>query len=331
VNTHEGFRIFITGNSIGYEAIAFLREENCLYVFAGEDDDSSSLTAKIREFEPDGLVVRKGRIDEKVLRASPRLRAVCKHGVGVDNIDVEAASRMHIPVMITAAANCESVAEHALGLLLGLLRAIPVQDRYTRRGGWDKTNYQGEDLFGRSVGIVGLGRIGKRFSQLLTPFETEIFGYDPYLSELTVVPMVKRVTRLRDMLPSLDILSIHCPLTPETAGLIGGEEFSAMKEGSWLVNTARGKIVDESELVKSLESGRLRGAALDTLETEPPDRNCPLLAMDNVIITNHIAGSSSAALAKMSLSSVRLVVNALQGIFPDRSHLVNPDTLDQVV
>jgi D-3-phosphoglycerate dehydrogenase len=320
-------RILITGRSIAPSAIAFLDAEHCVYQFAGDAYNPASLEAKVRDFRPDGLVVRKGRIDDRILGASKTLRVICKHGVGVDNIDVDAASRLHIPVMITASANYNSVAEHTLALLLGLLRAIPAQAQYTRRGGWDKAGYGGEDLLGKTVGVLGLGRIARRFCELLSPFGTGIFAYDPYLAEDASPSGVHRVKTLEEMLPSLDILSIHCPLTPQTAGMVGHRVFSVMRPGGWIVNTARGKIIDEPALIQALSSGRLRGAALDTLAEEPPAQDHPLLAMENVIVTNHVAGSSVTALEAMSLSSVRLVVNALRGIFPDCSHFANPDVL----
>jgi D-3-phosphoglycerate dehydrogenase len=325
-----GFRVFVTGSSIAKQAVDLLVGHDCEYAFGGETDDSAALADRISAFQPDALIVRKGKVDLRVLQASQRLKVICKHGVGVDNIDVQAATGLGIPVLITASANFESVAEHTLALLLALLRMIPAQNEFTRHGDWSKAGYAGEDLSGKTVGIVGLGRIGRRFTQLLLPFDAAVLGFDPFLPWEQALAGVRRCVRLEDMLPVSDILSIHCPLTPETTGLIGRREFASLKPGAWIVNTARGKIIDESELIQALRRGRVRGAALDTLEQEPPDPANPLLFMENVILTNHIAGSSREALQRMSADAVQLVLEALRGNYPDRAHLKNPEALKRV-
>jgi D-3-phosphoglycerate dehydrogenase len=323
----EGFKILITGNYIAEEAIALLEKNQCQYAFSHMKGDSASISIDVRKFQPEGLIIRKGKITREILQASEFLRVICKHGVGVDNIDVEAATEMRIPVLITASANFESVAEHTLGLMFSLLRMIPRQHDYVKRGGWDKSDYLGEDLFQKTLGVIGFGRIGKRLCELVIPFQMKILVYDPYVSPSNLPPFVNKVSHLNEMLSSVDILSIHCPLTKETEGMIGKNALMKIKKGAWIINTSRGKIIDESALVESLQSKWIRGVALDTLEQEPPDPSNPLLNMENVVITNHIGSSSNAALKNMGISAVCLVIDVLSGRMPDPSYVVNPEIL----
>jgi D-3-phosphoglycerate dehydrogenase len=323
----EGFKILIIGNTIAEEAIALLEKNQCQYAFSHMKGDSASISTDIRKFQPEGLIIRKGKITREALQASERLRAICKHGVGVDNIDVIAATEMRIPVLITALANFESVAEHTLGLMFSLLRMIPRQHDYVKKGGWDKADYHGEDLSQKTLGVIGFGRIGKRLCELVIPLQMKILVYDPYVSSSNLPPFVHKVSHLNEMLPSVDILSIHCPLTEETESMIGKDALEKIKRGAWIINTSRGKIIEENALVESLRLKQIRGVALDTLAQEPPDPLNPLLSMENVIITNHIGSSSNEAIKKMGISAVCLVIDVLRGKIPDPSYVVNPEIL----
>jgi D-3-phosphoglycerate dehydrogenase len=305
-----------------------MHEHACQVAFGHEGDDTTTIARRVRQFQPDGIVVRKGKITREVLEASPRLRAVCKHGVGIDNIDVEAATELGIPVMITASANFESVAEHALALILTLLRNIHLQHAYTRSGGWDKSSYQGADLLGKTLGLVGFGRIGRRLCELVEPFRMETLVYDPYLPSEQLPARVNQVTDLSAMLPLVDVLSIHVPLTPETARLIGRQELALLRPQAYLVNTARGGVVDEAALIRALQEGKIRGAALDTFEQEPPDPGNPLLGMDNVVVSNHVGGSSRDALTRMGVGAVRNVLDILSGKELDQASIINPEALE---
>jgi len=323
------FKIFVTSRSIAQKAIALMNKEGCEYAFGHESDDSTTIAQKVRDFQPDGLVVRKGKITREVLEASHRLKAVCKHGVGIDNIDLKAATELGIPVMITAWANFESVAEHTLGLILTLLRNIPRQHAYTTSGSWDKADYQGDDLLGKTIGLVGFGRIGQRLCELIAPFAVQVLVHDPYVPAREMPPAVQKAPDLRNMLPLVDILSIHCPLTPKTRKLIGQTELALLKPGACLINTARGGIVDEAALIKALQTGAIKGAALDTFEREPPHPDNPLLKMENVIVTNHVAGSSRDALRNMGVDAVQNILQVLRGNPPDSSSIINPQGFDR--
>lgn len=244
--TVDGMKIFITGSSIAQEAVALLEKHGCQYEFRHESDSRSQLIDKIKSWQPEGLIVRKGNINQTILRASKELRVICKHGVGIDNIDIDEATAMRIPVLITASANYESVAEHTLGLMLALLRMIPKQNDYVRCGGWKKEEYQGEDLFGKTLGIIGFGRIGRRLAEIVKPFSMDILVYDPQLPISQFSTNVQKVSSLHDMLPIIDILSIHCPLTDETEKMIGKKELITIKDGAWIVNTTEGGLLMKS-------------------------------------------------------------------------------------
>jgi len=250
-------RVFVTGHSIAQEAIALMEDNECDYAFGRRSDDAATIARKVSEFQPDGLVIRWGRITREVLAASGRLKAVGKHGVGVDNIDIGAATELGIPVMITASANFEAVAEYTLGLILALLHNILQQHTYTRNGGWDKSNYRGDDLVGKTLGLVGFGRIARRLCELVAPFRLKVLVYDPYVPAQQIPPPAEKVSDLHDMLPQVDILSIHSPLTPETRRLIGEKELALLRPHTNLINTARGGIVDEAALINALQSGAI--------------------------------------------------------------------------
>lgn len=325
------YRVFITGSYIAQEAEELLADKGCEYRFGHESDTPEAITGKVRDYRPDALIVRKGRITADVLRASPNLRAVTKHGVGVDNIDVDAATRLRIPVMITAYANFESVAEHTLALILSTVRRIPGQNAYVRDGNWDKSGYDGGELLGKTLGLVGFGRIGRRVAEIVEPFRMKVLVFDPYLKPGRLPAHSMISAALDDLLSRSDIVSLHCPLTPETRGLIGARELGLMKREAWIVNTARGPIIDESALVAALRDNSIAGAALDTLEIEPPDGGNPLFECDNAIVTNHIAGVSSNSFRNMGLAAVENVLGVLQGGAPDPACLVNPAALKEAV
>jgi D-3-phosphoglycerate dehydrogenase len=315
-------RVFITGSTVAEAAKALLAEHKCEYSFGTEKDSPEDIARKLAAFQPDGLIVRKGIVDAKVIAASPALKAISKHGVGVDNIDVAAATRLRIPVMITALANYESVAEHAFALILGLSRGIAVQDRKIRQGVWDRSDYKAVDLRGKTLGLIGFGRIGRRLAELVRPLEMPILVFDPYVR--APEPCIQ-TTDLQELLSAADIVSVHCSLSPETRGLIGRAELASMKPGAWIVNTARGAVIDEAALIEALREKRIAAAALDTLEKEPPAPTHPLLAMDNVLVTAHVGGQSSTSFVNMGVGAVENILAVLEGRMPASGCLLNPE------
>jgi len=282
--------------------------------------------ALMAEVQAEALLVRgvAGTVTREVMQASGKLRVIAKHGVGVDNIDVAAATALRIPVVNTPAANYESVAEHVLGLMLALAKDIPRLDARMREGQWDKLGYRGEELCGRTLGLVGFGRIGRRVRELVAPFRMPVLVYDPFLPPGPVAPDAKRVEALEALLKAADIVSLHCPLLETTRGLIGRRELQLMKKTAWLINTARGAVVDEAALVAALEAGEIAGAGLDTFSPEPPKDISRLAKAGKVILTPHVAGVTEESFVRMGVGAAEGILRILNGGAPDREAWVNP-------
>ena len=319
------FRIFVTGSHIAEEALALLSARECVCRFGTESDGPDMIAQKVREFQPEGLIVRKGIINETVIRASTALKAIAKHGVGVDNIDVAAATKRRIPVMITAEANYESVAEQTLALILAISRRVAAQDRKVKQGIWDRKDFGSGDLRGKCLGLVGFGRIGRRLYELMKPLEMRVLFYDPNVGNHAIA---HRVSDLRELLSEADVVSLHCPLTPQTRHLIGSNEFAMMKPEAFIVNTARGAVIDEKALIEALQEKRIAAAALDTFEKEPPDPRNPLLAMDNVVASAHVSAFSKESFRNMGVGAVENILTVLEGRIPDPPCLINPEALE---
>ncbi len=320
--------IVVTSSAIAGEARELLTGAGCavtLLDFTG-NVSSAGLAESLRRERPHGIILRQGRLGRDELSASERLRVVSKHGVGVDTIDIPAATRLGVVVMNTPGANSQSVAEHALALMFALARRIPLQDAKVRRGLWDKKDYRGFDLAGKTLGIVGLGRIGRRLAELVAPLPMKVVAFDPAAAPGSV-PGVTLTGDLRELLAAADIVSLHCALNPETRGMIGIDEFRLMGKGALFINTARGAIADEAALVRALEEGFIAGAALDTFETEPPSADSPLLRMENVVLSNHIGGVTVESMRNMGVTAARNVLSVLEGGEIDRANVLNPEVL----
>ncbi len=265
--------------------------------------------------EVDALVVRsQTRVDRELLSAGRRLRVVGRAGIGVDNIDVEAATRLGILVVNAPQSNVVSAAEHTLGLLLALARKITLADRSLRSGRWERERFEGVELNGKVMGIVGLGRVGTLVAQRASAFGMRIIAYDPYVPEARAARLGIRLLPLEQVLREADVVSVHVPKTPETVGLLGERELSLMKPGALLVNTARGGIVDEEALYRALREGRIGGAALDVFAREPCTSS-PLFELENVVVTPHLGASTREAQDKAGRAVAEQVLLALKGEF----------------
>ncbi len=245
----------------------------------------------------DGYIAGLDVIDADALKFADKLKVIARYGVGFDNVDLEAAKSKNIVVTNTPGANSVSVAELALGLMLALARQIPEAVDAVHQGKWPR--YSGVSLEGKTIGILGLGAIGKQLARRLTGFDCKILAFDPY-ADLQFA-MVNHIT-LADMdqvIGASDFVSLHLPLLPETRGIVDENFLNKMKKGSYLVNTSRGEAINEDALLKSLQSGHLKGAALDAFIVEPPDPNHPLLALPNVIATPHLGAQTDGATSNM--------------------------------
>jgi len=260
----------------------------------------------------DGAVCRSGvKITAESLEGNTRLKAIVRAGVGTDNIDKVAAARLGIVVMNTPAGNTVSTAEHTMALLLGLSRKVAPAHASLKAGAWDRKKFKGSQVYGKKLGVVGLGRIGQEVSARAAAFGMEIIGFDPFLSKERAEELgINKVDTVAEMLPQIDYLTVHTPLTPETENMISTEQVAAMKKGARLINCARGGIYDEAALVAGLESGHLGGVALDVYPSEPCT-DSPLFAMDNVLCTPHLGASTEEAQIGVAVEAVDLLVNYL--------------------
>src|SRR5688572_13468418 len=260
--------------------------------------------------EADGAICRSGvTIGGDVLEGNKRLRAIARAGVGTDNIDKEAAMRLGIVVMNTRTGNTLSTAEHAFTLMLALSRRVAEAYGALCKGKWDRKSFMGTQLADKTLGIVGLGRIGQEVAKRALAFQMRVLGYDPFLSAEQAAKLgIRRVETVREMLPEVDYLTVHTPLTPETTNLIDREAIELMKPGVRLINAARGGIYSEEALVEGLKSGKLGGVALDVFVEEPCTAS-PLFGMPNVLCTPHLGASTEEAQTQVAVEAVELLVN----------------------
>jgi phosphoglycerate dehydrogenase-like enzyme len=241
-------------------------------------------------------------IDKDVIEAASRLKMVQRTGVGTDTIDLAYLNGKGIPVYVNTGVNSVSVAEHTILLILAVLRRITAVDASVKSGKWSKNDIgiSCHSLFNKTIGIIGIGNIGKNVVRMLQPFGVSIIYYDPFrLPESEEKLLNIQFCELHDLLKQVDILSLHCPLTAQTRGIIGSNEIESMKQGAFIINTARGQLISENALIAALQSGHIRGAGLDVFYKEPINPDNPLLGMNNVILTPHIGGLTLEPFSKM--------------------------------
>jgi len=284
-----------------------------------------ALREALQEF--DGAICRSGvQITAEALEGNRRLKAIVRAGVGTDNIDKEAATRWGIVVMNTPGGNTLSTAEHTIALMLALSRNIAPAYQSLREGKWERNKYIGTQVAGKTLGIIGLGRIGMAVATRARALEMNVLGYDPFLSRQKALEVgIEPVDSIDAMLPRVDYLTVHTPLTQETRGMIGRAELEKMKPGVRLINAARGGIYDENALLEGLKSGKLAGVALDVFATEPCT-NSPLFGMPGVVCTPHLGASTEEAQTQVAVEAVELLVAYLTtGAI---RHAVNVASLD---
>ncbi|AHI00771.1 phosphoglycerate dehydrogenase [Kutzneria viridogrisea] len=268
--------------------------------------------------EADALLVRSAtKVDAEVLGASNRLKVVARAGVGLDNVEVPAATQRGVMVVNAPTSNITSAAEHAVGLLLAVARRIPEASASLRAGEWKRSAYSGVELNGKTVGVVGLGKIGQLFAARLAAFGTNLIAYDPYVAPARAAQLGIELVTLDELLERADAISIHLPKTPETKGLIGKEQLARTKKGVIIVNAARGGLIDEAALAESIRDGHVGGAGVDVFETEPTTAS-PLFELPNVVVTPHLGASTAEAQDRAGTDVARSVRLALRGDFvPD--------------
>jgi D-3-phosphoglycerate dehydrogenase len=305
--------IVLLTHSIHPVAMERLREE--AEVRIADAHDEPSLCRAIEDVS--GIIVRMP-LSPAVIAAGKRLRVVARHGVGLDYIPVATCTELGLPVIFTPNANTESVAEHVIGLLVGLAHYFCLADRAVRSHAWAKRdNLIGVDLFHRCIGIIGMGRIGARVAAICrVAFDMRVLAYDPYLNPDTIRERGGEPMSFEDVLAQAEFLTLHLPLNGSTKHLIDSKALARVKHGVYLINAARGGLVDTEALAQAIRDGRIRGAALDVLEEEPPSLQNPLLEFDNVIFTPHSAALTEEAMLRMGMDSSEDVLRVLRGESP---------------
>jgi D-3-phosphoglycerate dehydrogenase len=293
-------------NEHGLELLRGTPECEVAYV-AGKPDQLSQQLPRAHAL----LVRSETKVTDAMMAQAPLLRVIGRAGMGVDNIDVEAATRRGIAVMNTPGGNTISAAEHAIALLMALVRRIPWAAESMRRGEWDRKKFGGSELRGKVLGLVGLGRIGSHVATVARALGMEVLAHDPFLSESRAAELGVVLTGLEDLLGRADAISLHLPATEETRNLIDRRRLSLLRKTAVVVNTARGGVVDEAALLEAVEAGNLAGAALDVFEQEPLPKDSPLRASDRIILTPHLAASTTEAQERVSVEICRSVREAL--------------------
>jgi len=298
--------IIVTGADLAPQAVELLSDFDIVY--AGKTPDEASLIALSRQHQPVALLVRYGKVSRAVMEANPKLAVISKHGAGIDTIDVAAAKELGIAVKAAVGANAAAVAEHAVALILACAKSIVPLDARMRAGHWDKSTHKSLELNGKTLGLVGFGAIGRRTAETCRAMGMQVIIFDPFI---TSAPEGMALSSIDEVLRQADVLSLHCPLTPENRNFINRETIASMKDGAIIVNTARGGLIDDSALIAALASGKLRAAGLDSFQTEPLIGEHAYRNVPNVVLSPHIGGVTADAYVAMGVGAARNILDVL--------------------
>ncbi len=299
--------IVVTAASIHPDAVEILGCYRVVYadVRAGEEALAQLCTRE----QPSAIMVRYGNISDKVISASSKLRVIAKHGVGIDNIDQVAARKLGIPVTAALGSNSQAVAEQTLGLMFACARMTTWLDARMRQGHWDKDGYQGIELSGATLGLIGAGSIGRRVAEVALALGMNVLVSDPYAKPGSM-PAAVQMCDLDRLISESDVLSLHCPLTPDTRNLLSAERLARLKDQAIIINTARAGLIDDDALLKELHNRRLH-AGIDCFEPEPLGPGSPWLAAPNCVLTPHIGGTTSKAFRQMGVMAAQSILEHL--------------------
>ena len=264
-----------------------------------------------------GIIVRsRTKVTREVIEKADNLKIIARAGVGVDNIDLDAATEKGIMVVNSPESTSITVAEHTMGLLLSMARKLTIADKSVKEGKWEKKRFMGVELRNKTLGVIGMGRIGSQVVNRCKAFEMDAVAYDPYLPEEVAKQMGVELTDLETVLKKADFITIHVPLTPETKHLISTKEFEIMKDTAFITNCARGGIIDEDALYDALKNDKIGGAALDVYEDEPPAEDSKLFELDNIVLTPHIAASTKEAQRDAAIIVADEIIDLFKGGTP---------------
>lgn len=321
------YTLLVTAPTLADAGLELLRNQGCRVLFVGAGQGPADIE-RIMASEPiDAVISRTLDLTATAIDLCPTLKVISKHGVGVSNIAVAAATTRRIPVYVTPGANAQSVTEMTLALMFAAARRVSWMDAEIRQGRWSRAQ-DGLELSGRSIGLVGFGQVARRVSAACQAIGMRVAVFDPLLAVDASLDGAERVADLPSLLAGSQVLSLHVPLTAQTRNLIKAEQLALLPRGALLINTARGEVVDEAALVQALASGQLFAAGLDTMAIEPLPADSPLRGLDNLVLTPHVGGSTPAALAAMAAGAARNVLGFLQGQPPAIGACVNPQVFD---
>lgn len=321
-------RVLITSSNLNPAAVEVLKQRGYVTTFVPPYTAQEDLVKLVKETDPVGILVRLGRIGEDVIDACSSLKVLSKFGVGVDNIDIEAATRRNIPVLNAVGANAKSVAEHAITLMMTTIKKSLQLDSSLREGKWIKPHHLSTEVSGKSLGIVGLGQIGRCVVKMAKGLELTVHAYDPYVEDSVFENHgVIREQSLKELFSTADIISMHCPLTEETAQMINDTSIGWMRPGVVVINTARGGVVDEVALEEALRSGKVASAGLDVFAVEPPPADHPFWSMENVVVSPHVGTSTAEADVRVSVAAVMGIIQVVENEEVDPLRIVNLEGL----
>jgi D-3-phosphoglycerate dehydrogenase / 2-oxoglutarate reductase len=305
------YKVLVT-DSIADSGLELLRQQNDVELTYRPGLKGQELLDAIADAE--ALITRSGTgVTEELLAAAKKLRVVGRAGVGLDNVDVDASTARGVLVVNAPTANIISATEHTMALLLAACRNIAEADQSVKRGEWVRSKFMGLELNGKTLGIIGLGRIGSGISRRARAFGMRVMAYDPYIASSVGDKLGVELGALEPLLKSADFITVHTPLTDETKGMIGPDEFAKMKDGVVVVNCARGGIYEENALAAALHSGKVAAAAVDVYVEEPPAKDHPLLNAPNIVLTPHIGANTIEAQDRVAVQTAEMVVEALRG------------------
>ncbi|MFT0736363.1 NAD(P)-dependent oxidoreductase [Ralstonia wenshanensis] len=300
--------LLVTAADLAPQALEMLGDFEV--VFAGKQPTEDDIVALCARHKPVAIIVRYGKINARIMDAAAgNLQVISKHGSGIDVIDQNAAAARGIAVRAAVGANAAAVAEHAWALILACAKSVPHLDARMHAGHWDKATHKSVELDGRTLGLVGLGAIGRRAAAIGLAFGMHVVAFDPYAKE---APAGVKLVSLGELYAQSDVVSLHCPLTAENRKMLNRDAFNCFKPGAILVNTARGGLIDEPALVEALASGRLRAAGLDSFDVEPMTTPHPFQGVANIILSPHIGGVSDAAYVNMGKGAAANVLEVIE-------------------
>lgn len=319
--------VLMTATSLARPGVDLLAQAGCSVSYLMHGKSVAEIEAALKATPFDAIISRSLPLSRKTIESAPSLKVIARHGIGFNNVDLDAASERGIPVLIADGANAQSVAELTVGLLFAVARRIPELDRGVRRGEWDRST-NGLQLAGRTAGLIAYGTIGRAVSGMLRSIGMTVVVYDPYMKQRPD-DSVRVADSLDDLLAMSDVVSLHCPLTTQTQGMIGAGQLARMKPGAILLNTARGGLIDEVAVAQAVQSGHLAGAGLDTFADEPLPDHHPFRAIESIVMTPHMGGSTDAALDQVAISAAQNLIDVLIHGRINHRLLVNPAVLER--